>query len=293
MSLPELMARIPQLAGVERRAAAVITERFALPAVTRDGVEYLLLQPGKGLRPALAYAVAQACGAHAAPAGVEAVALAAEMIHVGSLLHDDIVDGASLRRSLQAAHVAFDPTTAVLSGDVLVGAALRLVAEDCGVAAVRATGRAFYALAGAQAHETRLRGQLATVEQARAIARGKTGALFAWICLSAACESGDERHAEVWWSWGEALGIAFQMADDLNDRLGLREGKDVGLDAQRQTPSLVDTLRATDPAGDTLQQELAYGLARVMSPPAEGPLLQLAIEAVVDRVQPALRVRAA
>ena len=303
MMQSELIARLPQLAGIEQRAAAALLERFALPEATRAllamvmpyvqatraAVQYLLLQPGKGLRPALAYAVAQACAASGGTAGVEAVALAAEMIHVGSLLHDDIVDGASLRRGVAAAHIAFDPTTAVLSGDVLVGAALRLVAEDCGPGAMRATGRAFYLLASAQAHETALRGQLATLEQARSIARGKTGALFAWICLAAASESGDTERSEDWWRWGEALGIAFQMADDLNDRRGLREGKDVGLDAQRQTPSLVDTLLAGDPAGDSLQVELAHWMELVLAPPASGPLLQLAIGAVVDRVQPLLR----
>lgn len=289
MMQSELIARLPQLAGIEQRAAAALLERFALPEATRAGVQYLLLQPGKGLRPALAYAVAQACAASGGTAGVEAVALAAEMIHVGSLLHDDIVDGASLRRGVAAAHIAFDPTTAVLSGDVLVGAALRLVAEDCGPGAMRATGRAFYLLASAQAHETALRGQLATLEQARSIARGKTGALFAWICLAAASESGDTERSEDWWRWGEALGIAFQMADDLNDRRGLREGKDVGLDAQRQTPSLVDTLLAGDPAGDSLQVELAHWMELVLAPPASGPLLQLTIGAVVDRVQPLLR----
>lgn len=283
MPLQQLVSHIPELRGVEQRAAEVLTQRFGLPMAVVEPVEYLLLRPGKGLRPALVYAVAQACGASTTP-GLRAIALAAEMIHVGSLLHDDIVDGASLRRAAPAAHLVFDPTTAVLSGDVLVGAALRLVAEDCTTASLQAAGRAFYALASAQAHETRLRGQVISVAEAQAIAVGKTGALFAWICSAAACEAGHSADAAAWWQWGEALGLAFQIADDLNDRLGVADGKDVGLDAQRQTPSLVDTLMAADASGRLLQQELERWMTRLSAVPSRGPLIELALDVVRGRL---------
>lgn len=278
LAFEQLSELLPKLAGIEQRAAQVLTERFALPAVVVEPVEYLLLRPGKGLRPAMAFAIAEAYGSQLNQ-GVDAVAIAAELIHVGSLLHDDIVDGASMRRAAPTAHLRFDANTAVLAGDVLVGAALRLIAEDCQAASLQAAGRAFYALASAQALETRLRGQVVSLAQARAIAQGKTGALFAWIAYAAACEAGQPAQAQAWWQWGEALGVVFQINDDLNDRRGQSQGKDNGLDAAHQIPSLLDTGLERD-CDRSLQAEVQHWQSILVAPPVRGPVIDLAIAAL-------------
>lgn len=257
--------------------------RFQLASPVEEPILHLLQHPGKELRPGLAFAVAEALGG-APPRAVTAVAAAAEIVHLASMIHDDLVDGAATRRGVGAVHVAFDPRTAVLAGDYLLAAAYTWLTEDATEASLRALGPALLALAKAEIHEYRLRGSRPPLQTARRIASGKTGALFGWIAQAVCLEAGKDG-AERWRSWGERLGLLFQLADDLGDRLGVAEGKDVGLDDASGIPTLLDALLARDGDGETLAEEMGALRREVASPPRGGDRLDELVRQVSERAQ--------
>jgi geranylgeranyl diphosphate synthase type II len=234
-----------------RLAAAVELSADAAPRLV-EAVRYSLLAPGKRLRPALVLWAARACGGTweaAAPAAV-----AVEMIHAYSLVHDDLpaMDDDDLRRGRPTCHRAFDEATAILCGDALQALAFEtlargmpaaVAAEACLVLA-RAAGPE--ALVGGQADDLAAeRGWIADMSQAppaeqvawlERIHRRKTGALFsAALELGglAAGATGAQRAALA--GYGRAFGLTFQIADDILDAAGdeVAMGKRVGKDADR------------------------------------------------------------
>ena len=217
-----------------------------------DALRYTLLAPGKRLRPALVLWAARACGGSweaAAPAAV-----AVEMIHAYSLVHDDLpaMDDDDLRRGRPTCHRAFDEATAILCGDALQALAFEILAtgmpptaaaRGCAVLA-RAAGPE--ALVGGQMDDLATeRGWIADLRPAAAatqvawmerINRRKTGALFhAALQLGGLAAAADESRLERLAAFGAAFGQAFQIADDLLDAEGTEAavGKRVGKDADR------------------------------------------------------------
>lgn len=265
-----------------------LRERFHLASPVEEPIRHLLQHPGKELRPGLAFAVAEALG-DAPPRAVTAVAAAAEIVHLASMIHDDLVDGAATRRGVEALHVAYDPRTAVLAGDYLLAAAYTWLTEDAREASLRALAPALLALAESEILEYRLRGTQPPLETARRIASGKTGALFGWIAEAVCLEAGRNDEAGRWRSWGEQLGLLFQLADDLGDRLGVPEGKDVGLDHASGIPTVLDALLACDRDGQTLSEEVFRLQRLVEAPPSRGARLDELIRQVIERAQKRLK----
>src|SRR6201992_2129174 len=115
---------------MERALAARITEANAVPSRLHEAMRYSVLGGGKRIRPALVFATAHALGL--AEDEVEAAACAVELIHVYSLVHDDLpaMDDDDLRRGRPTCHKAFDEATAVLVGDALQPLAFQLLARD-------------------------------------------------------------------------------------------------------------------------------------------------------------------
>ncbi len=280
---PTATGRIDTQAFSER-LVQVLRDRFELDTPVAEPILYLLEHPGKGLRPELAYAVADACGG-GRENGIFSIAMAGELLHLASLIHDDLVDGAQYRRGLIAVHHEFDPRTAVLAGDYMLGAAYALLSDDASEATLRKLGPAVHALAEAELLEIRARGQLDDVELSRRIALGKTGSLFGWIATGAAVECGEWAGENAWHSWGLDLGVLFQLADDMGDHLHIDEGKDVGLDAVTETPTLLTALLRQDPNGGALRMEVAKLLESIRRPPASGPRLQTFFEVVTTRAE--------
>ena len=230
--------------------AIVATESSASRLVA--ALRHALLGPGKRLRPALVLWAAEACGGgwdDAAPAAV-----AVEMIHAYSLVHDDLpaMDDDDLRRGRPTCHRAFDEATAILCGDALQALAFEtlaaglpapVAARGCLVLA-RAAGPD--ALVGGQSDDLALeRGwmaDLAGADTATQVAwmervhRRKTGALFAAALelggLAADADADELGHLD---RYGRAFGLAFQIADDVLDAEGDEAalGKRVGKDADR------------------------------------------------------------
>jgi geranylgeranyl diphosphate synthase type II len=217
-----------------------------------EAMRYAALAPGKRLRPALALWAAEACGGSwdgAAPAAV-----AVELIHAYSLVHDDLpaMDDDDLRRGRPTCHRAFDEATAILCGDALQALAFESLARDMPPAVA---ARACLVLARAAGAEALVGGQaddlaaergwidgLASAPAAEQVAwmdrinRRKTGALFlAALELGGLAAGADDSRLALLDRFGRAFGQAFQIADDLLDAEGdeAAVGKRVGKDAGR------------------------------------------------------------
>jgi geranylgeranyl diphosphate synthase type II len=271
------------------------------PQRLAESMRYAVLAPGKRLRPALAIWAAQACGAPARdrlPCWEAAIpaAVAVELIHAYSLVHDDLpaMDDDDLRRGRPTCHRAFDEATAILCGDALLPLAFGILARDmppataaraCGVLAA-AAGSA--ALVGGQVDDLAAeRGWLVDPPQSAAdqvawmdrINRRKTGALFlASLELGGLAVAADDRRLEALARFGRAFGLAFQIADDLLDAEGdeASMGKRVGKDAARGKltyPTVAGVAAARDRA-----RSLAAEAAAAVEPlgPAAAELAALA-----------------
>src|SRR5262249_52640390 len=152
-------------------------------------------------------------------------AVCAELIHSASLLHDDVVDAGMYRRGRPTVNARWGNIAAVMTGDILLTTAMaKLVAID-----QRITQAALATVAGltrAAVAEVEARGDLALpLEHLRAIAEGKTGALFAWCGIAAAVLAEDLDAQRRFAAFGRRLGVAFQIADDILDLTGLDQGK--------------------------------------------------------------------
>ena len=217
-----LAACAPQ---VDRALDQALPSAGAPPARLHAAMRHLIFPGGKRLRPALALAAAEAVGADASAALPAAVAV--ELVHVYSLVHDDLpcMDDDALRRGRPTVHVAFDEATAVLAGDALLTAAFEALTTVAGPAdaaaralAVRDLARAAGAagLVGGQVDDlASADGSAAAIESVHA---RKTAALIAAAITTGARLAGaSEAQLAALHRAGIAAGIAFQITDDLLD----------------------------------------------------------------------------
>lgn len=233
---------------------------------------------GKALRPALTLACARAF-AHGPPApDVIAAATAVELIHDFSLLHDDVMDGDETRRHRPSGWAAFGTTAAILTGDVLVGLALRLVPPSL-------TGVLADVLVdlceGQSADVAAETAAPADVEQCLTTAARKTGALLGAACRLGALAAGADAAAADHCRWfGVHLGVAFQLVDDVLGIWGdpAMTGKPAHSDirARRRTLPIVAALASDTPAGRRLGR--IYLSGRGADEPAQR-IAELAAEA--------------
>jgi geranylgeranyl diphosphate synthase type II len=255
-----------------------------------DAMRYALLAPGKRLRPALVLWASAACGGSWEVAAGPAIAV--EMIHAYSLVHDDLpaMDDDDLRRGRPTCHRAFDEATAILCGDALQALAFEILARSlpagqagcgCGVLA-RAAGAE--ALVGGQSDDLAAeRGWIADMSASSAteqiawlerVHRRKTGALFlASLELGGLAAGADQGRMAMLAAYGRAFGLAFQIADDLLDAEGdeAAMGKRVGKDAGRGklTFPTVCGLEPSRERGRSLAEEAAGAVAGLGEAAAE------------------------
>lgn len=214
------------------------------PARLAEAMRYSTLAGGKRLRPVLCLMAAEACGGARSAALPAACAL--ELVHTYSLIHDDLpaMDDDDLRRGRPTCHKAFDEATAVLAGDGLLTLAFEVVsrhvgpaeaAAGCALALAEAAGPA--GMVGGQMADLQAEGRSdASVPELEAIHRRKTGALLrAALRMGAVTAGAPAAVREALDAYGRAVGLAFQIVDDLLDvqgdeaKLGKRVGKDSGL----------------------------------------------------------------
>ena len=233
---PTPQERLAHLLAPEMaRVSGVIRERMASRAAPRipEVTAHLIEAGGKRLRPLLTLAAARLCGR---AEGDHHVRLAAtvEFIHTATLLHDDVVDESRQRRGRPTANLLWDNQSSVLVGDYLFARAFELMVETGSLRVLTILSRASATIAEGEVLQLTASRDLATSEAVYLeVVRGKTAALFA-----AACEAGGviagapPAQVEALRSYGDALGIAFQIADDLLDYAGepAATGKNVGDD---------------------------------------------------------------
>jgi geranylgeranyl diphosphate synthase, type I len=171
---------------------------------------------GKAIRPALALLAAEAVGAHARAAVPAAVAV--ELIHNFSLLHDDVMDGDLTRRHQPTAWAVFGVPAAILAGDALLNLAFGVLAGSSRpIAATRMLSSALNRLVEGQNADLVLEKRTAvSIQECVETAAGKTGALLGCACaLGGLFAGGNHRQVECLAAFGEHLGLAFQHVDDL------------------------------------------------------------------------------
>jgi octaprenyl-diphosphate synthase len=199
-----------------------------IPEVTAHLVE----AGGKRLRPLLTLAAANLCGYR----GTHHQLLAAtvEFIHTATLLHDDVVDESAQRRGRPTANLLWDNKSSVLVGDYLFSRSFQLMVETGNMKALGILANAAAVIAEGEVLQLSAAQNLATSEATYLqVVRGKTAALFAAACeVGAVLAEAPEAHAQALFAYGDALGIAFQIVDDLLDFGGTSAtlGKNIGDD---------------------------------------------------------------
>jgi octaprenyl-diphosphate synthase len=195
---------------------------------------------GKRLRPALLLLSARACGsltrAHYTLGAV------VEMIHTATLVHDDVLDNAQVRRHFPTVNAARGNQTSILLGDYLFTHAFHLASTLDDVRACRIIGEATNRVCEGELHQGTERGNLGLAEEEYLdMIDAKTAELTACCCRLGALYSGaDEVVVERLASFGRALGVAFQIADDVLDLMGDEQttGKSLGRDLEQQKLTL-------------------------------------------------------
>jgi farnesyl diphosphate synthase len=238
-------------ARMESALAARLPAASAKPARLHEAMRYSVLGGGKRIRPALLFATARTLGL--TEDQVEAAACAIELIHVYSLVHDDLpaMDDDDLRRGRPTCHRAFDEATAVLVGDALQPLAFQLLARDPALpasAAIRlrlvdllSEAAGTLGMAGGQAIDLAVEGQRLGIEEVEDLHARKTGAVIrASVLMAAECVPQlDRRRYAALNEFATAIGLAFQIQDDLLDVLGdvSTLGKATGADRERAKPT--------------------------------------------------------
>jgi farnesyl diphosphate synthase len=224
------------------------------PRRLHEAMRYAVLGGGKRIRPLLAYAAGEATDAPADP--VDRVAAAVELIHVYSLVHDDLpcMDNDVLRRGKPTVHVQYDEATALLVGDSLQSLAFGvLAAAPIGAAAVQvdmlgrlATAAGSRGMAGGQAVDLDSLGKQLSVPELEFMHVHKTGALIrASVLLGAQCGSAlDAGRLDALDRYAKCIGLAFQVVDDVLDATASTAtlGKTAGKDADDNKPTYVSVL---------------------------------------------------
>lgn len=237
---------------VERALDQHLPAAATPPRRLHEAMRYATLNGGKRIRAALVYAAGGALGV--SEAQLDAPACAVELIHAYSLVHDDLpcMDDDDLRRGKPSCHRAFDEATALLVGDALQSLAFDILASDTGPNNIEATQRlrmiatlaravGASGMAGGQAIDLAAVGQPLSLAALQDMHARKTGALIQAAVLLGALAKADISAAQIeaLEQYGRAIGLAFQIVDDILDVEGSTQtlGKTAGADRARHKPT--------------------------------------------------------
>ena len=268
------------------------------PEPVAAAVRYSLLSPGKRLRPTLVFSAYEALGG--TEAAIAELAAAVEVVHAYSLVHDDLpcMDNDDLRRGRATTHRAFDVPTATRAGYHMVALAARVLARgltrlglpaarqgEIALELFRAAGAG--GMIGGQALDLEGEGGGLDLAALREVHARKTGALIAASCVIGALAAGEDVPAprvEALRGYGESIGLAFQIADDVldatatSDQLGKTAGKD---EAQDKTTFV--TLLGVGAARVEAERLSAAAVARLLSAGLVSPTLVELAHYIVTR----------
>ena len=273
----QLSGRVANMVALRADVASYLdseTERWlkTIPEPSLGIASRLVDAGGKRVRPMLSFLVAGACGGDWGDA--RPVATAVELLHTGTLLHDDVIDRSDTRRGIPAAHIEWDNSVAILTGDFCYFAALDALLE------LRDLTTMEYAMAVARALA---HGELLQLERTRStrvdytfadceeIMQRKTASLFEFACLAGARAVGaSTEKIAASAKFGNQLGLAFQLLDDILDFVGDKAslGKAAGQDIQhgcvtvpmvlteKRQPGFLEKIRSGELAGDAIVETI-------------------------------------
>jgi farnesyl diphosphate synthase len=267
-------------AHIERVLDREMPQALAVPARLHEAMRYAVLGGGKRVRAALVYAAGYGCvaGQQVEPAlerALDCSAAAVELVHAYSLVHDDLpcMDDDTLRRGQPTVHVQYDEATALLAGDALQPLAFyfltQMPAESQQVVKatqVLAQASGSLGMAGGQAIDLESVGQSLSRDALQHMHHLKTGALLsASVMLGGIAASASEVQQKALKHYGLAMGLAFQVVDDVLDVTAdsSKLGKTAGKDAAANKPTYV-TLMGLEQAqtfAKTLHQEAVEAIA--------------------------------
>ncbi len=257
---------------VDDRLGHALPEAAAVPERLHDAMRYAVFNGGKRVRPLLVYATGECLGV--APEQLDSPAVAIELIHAFSLVHDDLpaMDDDDLRRGKPTVHVQFDEATAILAADALQPLAFSVLAgvaetsDSTRTALVRlvADAAGSIGMTGGQSIDLGAEGQTLSVAELEHMYSLKTGALIHAAIMSACllCDDLDRAHVEALDDFGRLVGVAFQIKDDILDVegethvIGKPSGSDEKLD-KATYPSLFGIEASRQRCDELLGQALA------------------------------------
>ncbi len=260
-------------ARIEAHLEKLLPQASEPPQRLHEAMRAAVFSPGKRLRPALAFAAAEACGRE--PETVLPVAAAAELVHAYSLVHDDLpaMDDDSERRGRPTLHAVFGEAEAILAGDALLALGFAQTAQPGvppDVVARLAHVAGSRQLVGGQADDLADRGGALTREQLHSIHQRKTAALFGFAIWGGArlCGADPERLAGLD-RYAQHFGLAFQAVDDL-------------LDDDPDECSILRVMSAAEARAEIAEHQRAAAAALASLPP--GTFLARLAEAVSGRL---------
>ncbi len=291
------------LAAARSRVDAVLErwgERAAalFDAPVAAAVRYALLSAGKRLRPTLVFAAYEALGG--GNGAIAELGAAVEVVHAYSLVHDDLpcMDNDDLRRGRPTVHRAFDVPTATRAGFQMVGLAARALADGCEALGLEPARRRDIALElfraagaggmiGGQVLDLEGEGGRLPVADLYDVHRRKTGALIAAACVIgglAAGEGAPPAYVAALRAYGEAIGLAFQIADDVLDATGTSAqlGKTAGRDAVLAKSTFV-TLLGVGAARAEAERRAAQAVDQLREAGLASPVLVALAHYIVTR----------
>ncbi|WP_336646350.1 polyprenyl synthetase family protein [Microbacterium sp. USHLN186] len=263
-SARRIATRVEQ--GLDLVEATIAAEVKVADSIADAAARYLYEAGGKRIRPVLTLLTAQ-LGEGTTPAVVD-IATALELTHLGSLYHDDVMDGADTRRGVPAAHAVWGNNVAILTGDILFSRASQIMSR-LGDRAMRLQADTFERLVLGQLHET-VGAQPGDdpIDFYLQVLADKTGSLIAAATQGGAIFSNaPEEYIEPLREYGEKVGVAFQLLDDVIDLSADAEetGKVPGTDLRAGVPTMPSLLLNTSTAADdvALARRIDDGVARI------------------------------
>ncbi len=274
-------------ARTEAALHALAAEWKDAPPRLAEAASYSLFAGGKRLRPALALGACEiVCGSDAAAVPA---ACALEMVHTYSLIHDDLpaMDDDDMRRGRPTSHKVFGEATAILAGDALLTMAFDAAARTGSTAIVAELARAagIAGMVGGQQLDMEAEGRAVTLEELRGIHACKTGALIRCAVRCGAMAGGaSAAQLEALSAYGEYLGLAFQIADDVLDVTGDAEklGKATGADAAH-VKATYPALLGLEEAQRLARQAIENALAALATFGPEADTFRALAHFVIDR----------
>lgn len=242
--------------------------RMELSSVVRTvfaASRHILDAGGKRLRPSLVILSARVCSTDCDTERTVAIAAGVELIHMATLMHDDVIDGADSRRGRKTANSLWNNQVSVLTGDYMLSKATSLLGRDGDIRLIQALSLATTAMTEGEIRQIEARGDTrALSDHYLDIIRDKTAAFMSFCCrLGGIVTKADPAVEELLAQYGLNLGLAFQITDDVLDLIGDPEvtGKPVGGDIRegKITLPLILALEKANPADRAKVEEIVHG----------------------------------